>query len=664
MSLQTVPATRNGRLNKRSLIVSFNSLLIIAVLFLGPVSQFRLVASAKTRVAVVQTRQHIPLPTPRTHYETFKPGTSGLPLLMALLKEFEPEAQKVLLRFALASGLNANSVNTEAAMADLKKLQSMAEAAGLPKQPPPLVRETAVALLKNTEWAAHRPVILEFLVHQSGVLNMIPEKWGDIWIPIIHDAMINFLDHLSDDRLLDKLVGLAMLPPNSPPGDYLVEFVSKVPSLQKMGQILARNPDLAPEYRTALQGLEAGIRTMNGQDVAQFITSDIGKAQIDKWQMQFADKLAGEASVGATILASGVPPGTTVRRKMICKIVKPYVLAYMPEDLAIIDGLAEYFTVNHDFYNLGSMPLVEIFKEIRKALTNEINIVAEQKNFIRAREYYRGSKKVAVPEIYPISTNHVTVMEFMVGEKITSAFKGDQRQRSIMAARLSEVMTGDVIFSKKPEAIFHGDPHPGNVYHATDDPKNPYKIILIDWGLMGVFPRADRMALVQLLIGASMSDQKRLRANVGGLVEGGLPNDPAKLQKIDALIADVLKPTPGKGSFDVLSDLLTGLIEQGYATKFNLNMFIKSQATIAGELVELDPTLKQDDLVTKQVTALVKHELFPKRIVCFVFCYNSRNYTSMLSNGDVMAVSHYKKPKESKASTSKPVSSTKPVAQP
>jgi ubiquinone biosynthesis protein len=420
---------------------------------------------------------------------------------------------------------------------------------------------------------------------------------------------------------------------------------------------------LAPEYRHALQGLEAGIRTMNGEEVAQFITTDIGKSQIDKWQMQFADKLAGEASVGATILASGVPPGTNARRKMICKIVKPYVLVYMPEDLAIIDGLAEYFTVNHDFYNLGTMPLVEIFREIRKALTNEINIVAEQKNFIRAREYYRGSKKVVVPEIYPISTTHVTVMEFMQGEKITSAFKGDQRQRSIMAARLSEVMTGDVIFSKKPDAIFHGDPHPGNVYHVTNDPANPYKIALIDWGLMGVFPRADRRALLQLLIAAGMSDAKRLRANVGGLIEGGLPNDPAKLQKIDALVAEVLKPKPGYGSFDVLGDLLGGLIEQGYATKFDLNIFIKSQATIAGELVELDPTLKQDDLVTKQATGLVKKEIFPKRMFCIVFCYNSRNYTSMLSNADVMAVSHYKKPKQPKTASSRPVSTAKPQVQ-
>jgi ubiquinone biosynthesis protein len=473
--------------------------------------------------------------------------------------------------------------------------------------------------------------------------------------------MLYFLDHLSDDRLLDKLVGLALLPPDTSAGDYLVEFVSKVPSLQKMGQILARNPDLSPEYRGALQGLENGIQTMTRDELVDFIKTDIGKPGIDKYQVQFADKILAEASVGATIRATYVPPGTTARQQMIIKVVKPYVLAYMPEDLAIIDGLAEYFTVNHDFYNLGKLPLVDIFREIRKALTNEINIVDEQKSFATARAYYKGNNKVVVPEIFPISTNHITAMQFIAGEKITSAFKGDQRQRSIMATRLSEVMTGDVIFSKKPDAIFHGDPHPGNVYHVLNNPKYPYQIALLDWGLMGVFPRADRMALMQLLIGASMSDAKRLRKNVGALVEGGLPNDPARLQKVDALVAEVLKP--GRGSFDVLSDLLEGLIEQGYTTKFDLNIFIKSQATIAGELVELDPTLKQDDLVTNQATALVKSEIFPKRLVCMVFCYNSRNYTSMLSNADVRAVSRYKKPKETTVPAAAPVSSSQPSVQ-
>ncbi len=652
--------SRQARKNARKYFTrvrasSISCLLICAVLLLGPLTQLCSTSRAETPGPAQQTRQQISLPTPRSHYDIFKPGTSGLPLLLDLLKEFEPETQKVLLRFAIASGLQDTLANRELASADLKKLQSLAEEANLPKQPL-IPKEQAIALIKQTNWAAHRPILLEFFLHQSQVLEMIPEKWGSIWAPIVHDALLYFLDHLSDDRLLDKLVSLAYLPPGTSRGDYLKEFVSKVPSLQKLGQILARNPDLSADYRKSLQDLENGIHTMTREELVQFITEDVGKPSIDKYQIQFADKILAEASVGAIIRATTMPPGGTVRRQAICKVVKPYVLVNMPEDLSIINGLAEYFTVNHDFYQLGSMPLVEIFKELGKSLADEINITDEQKNFIRAREYYRGSKKVVVPEIFPISTSHVTFMEFIAGEKITSAFPGDTRQRAIMANRLSDVLTGDVIFSSKSEAIFHGDPHPGNVYHITGDPKNPYLISLLDWGLMGTFPRKDRLALMQLILGVGLADAKRLHNNVGALLEHGLPSSPEKVQKIDALIAEIIKPKAGRGSFDALEELLFGLIELGYTTKFNLNIFIKSQLTIAGELYELDPTLKQDDLLEKQVTALVKKEM-PKRLLCVVFCWNSHGYQSLLSNGDLMDARRIsKKPKEAKVASTKTVS--------
>jgi len=643
-----------------------NCLLICTLLVLGSFLPFCPISRAEITRPTLQTpRKELPLPTPRSHYETFKPGTSGLPLLLDLLKEFEPETQKVLLRFAIASGLQDLAARPDLVSAvDFKKIQALAAEAGLPKAPP-IVKEQAIALIKRTNWTEHKPLLLEFFLHQAQILEMIPEKWGSIWGPIVHDAMLYFLDHLSDDRLLDKLVSLALLPPGTSRGDYLKEFVSKVPSLQKLGQILARNPDLSPDYRKALQDLENGIHTMTREELVTFITEDVGKPSIDKYQVQFADHILAEASVGAVIKATTIPPGGTVRRQAICKVVKPYVLTYMPEDLSIISGLASYFTVNHDFYELGSMPLVEIFKELGKSLADEINITDEQKNFIRAREYYKGSKKVVVPEIFPISTAHVTFMEFIAGQKITSAFPGDSRQRAIMAKRLSDVMTGDVIFSPKSEAIFHGDPHPGNVYHITGNPKNPYLIGLLDWGLMGTFPRKDRIALMQLILGVQLGDAKRLHNNVGALLDNGLPTSPEKVQKIDALIAKVIIPKPGRGSFDALEELLFGLIEQGFATKFTLNIFIKSQITIAGELTELDPSLKQDELLEKQVTALVKKEM-PKRLLCTAWfpCWNSHGYQSLLSNADVMDARHIKKPKETKAPPPKTVSVPKAQVQP
>jgi ubiquinone biosynthesis protein len=480
-----------------------------------------------------------------------------------------------------------------------------------------------------------RPQLLEFIIHQSQVLDMIPQKWGSAWYPIVHDALLYFLDHLPEDRFQEKLVNLANLRPENQRGQYLSAFVSKIPSLQKIGQILARNPDLAPDYREALQRLENSIQTTSRDELVQFIAKDVGEASILKYQIEFADEILAEASVGAVIRATCVPPGRS-RQDAVCKVIKPYVLTALPQDLSIIDGLAVFFTKEHDFYQLGSTPLVEMFQDLKKALTSEIKILEEQHNLVRAREYYRDNKKILVPELFPISTSQVTFMEFVHGEKISSAFPGDAGKRAIMARRLSDALAFDVLFSPKKEALFHGDPHAGNVFHVTNNSKDPYQIALLDWGLCGVFPRQERIALVQLIIGVKLKDAKRLRNYIGALLEDGLPDSAEKLERIDAIIAEVLKPKTRRSSFEAIEELLLALIQEGYATRFNLNLFVKSQVTIAGILAELDPALKQDEYLEKRISGLVKREL-PKRLLYTLWfpAWNSRSYRSLLSNEDI-----------------------------
>ena len=90
-------------------------LLVAVVLFLGPVSQLCSSSAAEAATPVAQARQQVALPTPRSHYDTFKPGTSGLPLLLDLLKQLDPETQKVLLRLAMASGVHDIGADPELA---------------------------------------------------------------------------------------------------------------------------------------------------------------------------------------------------------------------------------------------------------------------------------------------------------------------------------------------------------------------------------------------------------------------------------------------------------------------------------------------------------------------------------------------------------------------
>jgi len=554
----------------------------------------------------LRAESKLTLPTPRSHYQSFTPGVSGLPLLQNLVQGLDPQTRVAVLTFVASS-------------TSLSKGQ-------------------ALARLKELNWSLWKPPLLEFVVHQSQVFEIIPTKDQPFLYPIVHDSLLYFLDHLPEDRLLEKLVDIADLPAASSRSEALMAFVAKTPSLQKLGQILARNQSLSPEYRETLQQFENGIRTMTRDELVQFIADDMSKNNIVASQVEFADAILAEGSVGAVIRATWIPPGSHETREAICKVIKPYVLINLPQELEIIDGLAAYFTDMHDFYQLGAMPLVEMFQEVKKVLTNETKVADEQQNLVRARQYYKNNRNVVVPELFPISTSHVTFMQYISGEKVTSAFEGKPAERAIMARRLADLMTRDVIFASSKEPIFHGDPHAGNVFHVTGNSSDPYQIALLDWGLYGTFPREDRVALMQLILGVQLKDAKRLHNNVGGLLADGMPADPQKVQRIDAIIARVLHPTERRTSFGALEELLVSLIREGYATKFSLNLFIKSRITIAGILTELDPAFDQDRYLSQHVRSLVKKEI-PKRLLYTIWfpAWNSRDYRSLLSNGDVLA---------------------------
>jgi ubiquinone biosynthesis protein len=470
----------------------------------------------------------------------------------------------------------------------------------------------------------------------------------------VHDGLLYFLDHLSEERLLEKFVDIAYLPPGTDRGQYLLTLAAKTPSLQKIGQVLARNKELAEDYQAALQQLENSIKTTSRDELVDFIEREVGKDTVEKYQLKFADKILAEASIGAVIRGTFVRPGESEQRDMVCKVIKPYVLTGLPEELTIFDGLANFFSHHRDYYHIYDIPLVEMFQNLKRALSSEIQVVQEQHNLRRAWEYYRKNPKIEVPELYPFSNDYLTFMQFVHGVKIANAFPRDTERRAIMARRLSDALTLDVIFSPREEALFHGDPHSGNVYRVSDDKKDPYRIALLDWGLYGVFPRQQRKDLMQLLLGMKFGDPKRLRKHAGALIDGGLPKSPEQLKRIDEIVAEVIKPKPRRSVFEGLSEFTLELAKAGHKISFNLNLFVKSQLTISGILTELDPNLPQDDYLMERIAGLVKKEI-PKRLLFTILvpAWNSHDYRSMLSNEDIKD-SIFKKPP-------KPISTPQPA---
>ena len=93
----------------------------------------------------------------------------------------------------------------------------------------------------------------------------------------------------------------------------------------------------------------------------------MGSQTIEKYQIQFSEEILAEGSVGAVIRATLVLPGETDRKEAVCKVIKPYALRALPEELSIISELILYFGSHRDFYEIEAIPLEEIFQDLREA---------------------------------------------------------------------------------------------------------------------------------------------------------------------------------------------------------------------------------------------------------------------------------------------------------
>ena len=545
------------------------------------------------------------LPTPRDHYKTYNVESAQLSLVARVLSEVDPETRKAAVKF-LEAGANPG---------DLSRMKP----------------EDVIRLARGAGILKYKAEMLEILVHSSQVLETVPATSFDTYGPIIHDALLAFLDGLSEERMIDHAVAMANAKDASR-GEKILIFASRIPTLQKIGQILARFEGIPPDIQQSLQSLENGIRTMNRDELVAYVEKEVGAERVRKYDLRFDDRILAEASVGAVIFGSFQPSGESSKRQnFVCKVIKPYVLSGLPEEMRSIERLITLMTKFGDTYKIEEFNLKDFFADVRVQLENEIKVGEEQAHFRKAYEFYKNHEEVKVPEIFDLSTEHVTFMEFLNIQKLTESFSGDPKSRRILADRLATIMTFEALFSKQPTSIFHGDPHGGNIMRIKDDPKDPYKLALLDWGLMGEFPREQRMEMVQLSLAYGQKSKKRMVRNVGSLIKGGLPKDPQKLARIEEMVGRAMEVKGG--IFEAYGALLEELFKAGYVLEPQFSLFIKSQLTTAGILRELDPTLNQSKLVRKKTTGLIMKE-FPKRLVLLP-AWNYRGYRSMLSNGDV-----------------------------
>jgi ubiquinone biosynthesis protein len=463
---------------------------------------------------------------------------------------------------------------------------------------------TIEAGLRSLAGQSLRDAMAEWIVDEIvPVKRLVPEAYEN-WRAPVREAMMFVVAHLSPARLAPKVLEQLELPKRTSAEVRLLRLIAKVPGLQKLGQVIARNQHLRPALRDALARLENGIRDVKAEEIREIIHHDLGE-RVKIYDVRVERKILSEASVSAVLRFTWRDPESGRRERGVFKVLKPHIPEYFAEDMEYLQGLAHHFADRHHTYGFPSHLIPDTFKKVRRLLRHEVNFRREQKTLLEAGDLYRNLRGVRVPRlIRPLCSSRITALTEERGIKVTNAaarLAVSQRRR--VAEQLVEALVAFPLLSSREDVIFHGDPHAGNLLYD----RKTGELTIIDWALRERLSREQRRHLAVLFAMVGLRDAVGTRNEVFALTQQKVRSSSARGQAIGDTVRhflDELPATSWPSMVDVMR-LLERLAMTGVRFPVSLIMLSKVMFTLDGILGDIAGA--DTDMGAAIVRHMVKH---------------------------------------------------------
>ncbi len=455
----------------------------------------------------------------------------------------------------------------------------------LPKSAPTVEKIAAVeAGLNSPLGQSLRQAMASWIVDEMvPVSRLVPHAYIQ-WRPPVRDAMAFVITHLSPGRLAPKLVEQLELPEKTSAEVRLLRLIAKVPGLQKLGQVIARNQHLHPALRKELSRLENSIRDVSPSDVRAIVEAELGQ-KMRTFDVRIAPAILKEASVSAVVRFSWRDPQTRKREQGVLKVLKPHIPAFFEEDMEYLQALANYFGDRHHTYGFAPHLIPDTFRKVRRLLRHEVNFSREQHTLVQAAEQYRSYSGVRIPRVIrPLCTPRITALTEEQGIKVTSAaarVAAPSRRR--IAEQVIEALIAVPLFSSSEVAIFHGDPHAGNLLYEN----KTNVLTLIDWALRERLDRDLRRHLALLFLMVLLRDPVGVSHEVAAMSQNQDSLRPAQRRMIRETVTQFLDENGTGAAAANAMRLLESIAVKGIKFPISLIMLSKVMLTLEGVLSEM-----------------------------------------------------------------------------
>ncbi|TWU46296.1 putative protein kinase UbiB [Rubripirellula tenax] len=387
------------------------------------------------------------------------------------------------------------------------------------------------------------------------------------------------------------------------------------PTFIKVGQILAARPDLVgPKLSEELKRLRADVQADTIEQVRKTLASELGDDYETHFQSIDPQPLA-TASIGQVhraILNDG--------SHVVIKVQRSNIEPTMRQDVEVLSGVAQLAERVEGF---AAWRPTDMVRQLAPMISRELDFTRERQNLeLFAEMFDRRGSNVVVPRPHkPLCTRRVLVMDELVGQPLAQFLAEESsdespsnemtaKSRSEIKHRLCESIANVYLTMIFDEAVFHADPHMGNLIVMENG-----QLGILDFGMIGRIDENLRESIEDMLVAISSGDQNRLTRLIRRI------GDPPPTLDESRLAIDVAEfiGTYGKqsfGEFDLTGALneLTDVLHRHLIKLPNQSaLLLKMLISLEGTLRELGASFDSLDVVHQYMRGSMLKRLSPGR---------------------------------------------------
>lgn len=424
------------------------------------------------------------------------------------------------------------------------------------------------------------------------------------------------------------------------PREVRLAFQELGPTFIKAGQLLSTRPDLiSPAFIAEMRQLQDNVEVDDFASVKATFEEQTGKKLSEVFSF-FDETPFASASIGQTHRAS-LKDGT----KVVVKIQHPEVARLIATDLALFRLALRMTKFTPD---IGAINPREIFNEIRTSLLNEINTEIEIEN---GQEFYHHNNNdgiIRVPKVYKqYSAQKVLVNSSMPGKSIKN-YLAQPISKDLAVAEsqkaerkyLAQVLVNNFLKQVFEDNFFHADPHPGNIlfyrlkegdpnyqenqakeafsyeFHgnkvvwAKRQPLPPYRLVYLDFGMMGRLTPSMIDGIAQIVLALNTKDIRQIGQAILAVCNQTGPVDSEDFyEELGLFLTPFMNMGLDQIDFPAMLYSVIGLCRKNnLQMKAEVTLLVKAFGSLEGLVSQLDPDLSMMDVARPLGKAYLKRK--------------------------------------------------------